>query len=72
MDVGIMVIDGSDELERIKITVMEYVEGVVNFDFQRAENAWHQDGLKITFDSERNELVRETITETRPDMGRTK
>lgn len=64
-----MVTNEIDEIERIKATVMEYVQGVVDFDFQRAESAWHQDGLKITFDKERNELVRETIVETRPDIS---
>jgi len=61
-----MVTNEPDEIERI---VMEYVSGVVDFDFQRAENAWHKDGLKITFDKERNELVTETIIETRPDLS---
>ncbi len=61
-----MVTNETDEIERI---VMEYVSGVVDFDFQRAENAWHKDGLKITFDKERNELVTETIIETRPDLS---
>ena len=58
-----------DEIERIKKSVMEYIFGVIDFDFPRAESAWHQDGLKITFDAERNELVRDTISETRPDMS---
>lgn len=58
-----------DEIEIINESVMEYVQGVIDFDFQRAENAWHQDGLKIAFDSECNELVRESIAETRPDLS---
>ena len=61
-----MVTNETDEIERI---VMEYVSGVVDFDFQRAENEWHKEGLKITFDKERTELVTETIIETRPDMS---
>ena len=64
-----MATNETDETKRIEATVMEYVSGVFDFDFQRAEQAWHKDGLKITFDTERKELVTKTIIETRPDLS---
>ena len=58
----------SHEIELIKGSVMEYVEGVVEFDFQKGMNPWHPDGLKISYDSVKKELVRETILQTKPDL----
>ncbi|MFW9848253.1 MAG: nuclear transport factor 2 family protein [Candidatus Thorarchaeota archaeon] len=56
------------ELERIKASVMEYVEGVVEFDFEKGMHPWHSDGLKISYDHEKKELVRKTILQTKPDL----
>ena len=58
----------SREIELIKGSVMEYVEGVVEFDFQKGMKPWHPDGLKISYDSVKKELVRETILQTKPDL----
>ena len=58
----------SREIERIKASVMEYVEGVTNFDFSKGMNPWHPNGLKISYDSEENKLVRETILKTKPNL----
>ena len=56
------------ELERIKASVMEYVEGVVEWDLEKGLHPWHPDGLKISYDSEKRELVRKTILQTKPDL----
>ncbi len=56
------------ELEHIKASVMEYVEGVVEFDFEKGMHPWHADGLKISYDYEKRELVRKTILQTKPDL----
>lgn len=56
------------EIEEIKAAVMEYVEGVVEFDFPKGMNPWHPDGLKISYDSTNGELVRETILQSKPDL----
>ncbi len=68
MDVDCMVLSEVDEIERIKASIMEYVDGVVEFDFQRGMNPWHPDGLKISYDSKKKVLVRETILQTKPDL----
>ncbi|MHA1959531.1 MAG: nuclear transport factor 2 family protein [Candidatus Thorarchaeota archaeon] len=58
----------SHEIKLIKKSVEDYVEGVVEFDFQKGMNPWHPDGLKISYDSVRKELVRETILQTKPNL----
>ena len=56
------------EEERIKDTVHSYVSGVVEFNFDKGESAWHPDGLKISLDS-KGGLVTRTILDTRPDLS---
>ena len=58
-----------DEVERIKASVMEYVEGVVEFDFPRGMDPWHPDGLKFSYNREEDKLIRETILESKPDLS---
>ena len=58
----------SHEIEQIKESVMEYVEGVVEFDFKKGMNPWHKDGLKISYNPVKKELVRETILQTKPNL----
>jgi hypothetical protein len=53
----------------IKAIVMEYVEGVAEFDFPKSMDPWHPDGLKFSYDSNEGKLVRETILESRPDLS---
>jgi hypothetical protein len=66
--VNILAESESHEIEQIKESVMEYVEGVVEFDFQKGMNPWHPEGLKISYDSVKKELVRETILQTKPNL----
>ncbi|MGY5878725.1 MAG: nuclear transport factor 2 family protein [Candidatus Thorarchaeota archaeon] len=56
------------EIERVKEAVRAYVDGVVEFNFSKGENAWHPKGLKISYDSESQQLKQYTISETRPDL----
>ena len=58
-----------DDIEKVEDTVRTYVEGVVNFEFEKGESAWHPDGLKIGIDTENHSLTRSTISETRPDLS---
>jgi hypothetical protein len=58
------------EIDLIKKTVLEYVEGVVEFDFKKGMNPWHRDGLKISYDSVKRELVRETILQTKLNLSK--
>ncbi|MFW9968230.1 MAG: nuclear transport factor 2 family protein [Candidatus Thorarchaeota archaeon] len=55
------------EVDKIKETIHNYVSGVVEFDFDRGESAWHPDGLKISLDSG-GRLVTRNILDTRPNL----
>ena len=57
------------EIERVKQTVRNYVEGVAGFDFQKGEDAWDPGGLKISYDAQREKLHAVTIVETRPNLS---
>ncbi len=57
-----------DEIDKIHACIMEYVQGVVEFDFEKGMKPWHSDGLKISYDSKNGELVRETILQSRPNL----
>ena len=59
----------NSEVEAAKRAVMEYVEGVVKFHFERGENAWHQNGVKISYDAKNKSLKLNTIRETRPNWN---
>lgn len=58
-----------NELDRVKGTVQAYIDGVVEFDFPKGESAWHPDGLKISYDSENQELRGFTISQTKPNLS---
>ncbi len=58
-----------EEIERVKQTVQNYVDGVVGFDFQKGESAWIPDGLKICYDTQKKKLHTVTILETRSDLS---
>ncbi len=57
-----------DEIERVKDAVRAYIDGVVEFDFPKGESAWHPEGLKISFNQEKQKLTRYTISQTRPNL----
>lgn len=57
------------ELERVKETVRDYVDGVVEFNFPKGESAWHPEGLKISYDSDNQRLTGLTISQTRPSLN---
>ena len=54
--------------EQIRHTIMTYVNGVINFDFNQGESAWHPDGVKISSDNGDDGLILKTILDTRPDI----
>lgn len=58
-----------DEIDRVKDAVRAYVVGVVNFDFPKGENAWHPEGLKISYNSEKRKLACLTISQTKPNLS---
>ncbi len=55
-----------EEAEKIKLTIQSYVEGVTEFDFEKAENSWHPQGLKIHYDSGSDSLITITLLQSRP------
>ncbi len=57
-----------NEIELVKGAIMEYVEGVVTFDFEKGMHPWHPDGLKISYNPEEGRLVRETILQSKPNL----
>jgi hypothetical protein len=56
-------------IEEIKQTVRNYIDGVVEFNFELGESAWHPDGLKIALESQGNNLSTKTIRQTRPNLS---
>ncbi len=57
-----------DEIEGVKDAIQAYVDGVVEFDFPKGESTWHPEGLKISFNQEKQKLTRYTISQTRPNL----
>ncbi|UCE11035.1 MAG: nuclear transport factor 2 family protein [Candidatus Thorarchaeota archaeon] len=58
----------SSDIEAVEEAVMTYVEGIVDFQFDKAESPWHQDGVKISYNAEAKTLNKKTIGETRPNL----
>jgi hypothetical protein len=58
-----------DDVESVREAVMTYVEGVVNFDFDKGESPWHGKGVKISYDANDEVLNMSTISETRPSWN---
>ncbi len=56
----------SKEKEKIEDAILKYVEGVREFDFDKAESSWHPQGLKISYDSDSESLRTITMLESRP------
>ena len=56
------------EEEKIRETIMRYVNGVVEFDFNKAESGWHPDGVKISYSNEDDTLIFDNILDTRPNL----
>ncbi len=61
-----MEVNETEEAERIKLTIQSYVEGVAEFNFEKAENSWHPQGLKIYYDSDSDSLKTITMLQSRP------
>lgn len=61
-----MEVNEREEAERIKLTIYSYVEGVAEFNFEKAENSWHPQGLKINYDSDSDTLKKITMLRSRP------
>ena len=56
------------EEDKIRQTIMTYVNGVINFDFNQGESAWHPDGVKISYSTEDDTLIFNNILDTRPNL----
>jgi len=61
-----MEVNETKEAERIKLTIQSYMEGVAKFNFEKAENSWHPQGLKIYYDSKSDSLKTITMLQSRP------
>ncbi|MCE7739885.1 MAG: nuclear transport factor 2 family protein [Candidatus Heimdallarchaeota archaeon] len=61
-----MEVNEREEAERIKLTIQSYVEGVAEFNFEKAENSWHTRGVKIYYDSDSDSLKTITMLQSRP------
>ena len=57
-----------DDVNMVKEAVSTYVEGVVDFHFEKGESPWHRDGVKISYNDEEKKLHKRSILETRPDL----
>ena len=55
----------SIEAESIRSSIQEYIDGVVERNFPKAESPWHPEGLKIYLDSENN-LKKITMIQSKP------
>jgi len=67
--VSVMEGEADNEIARVKQTVRNYVDGVVGLEFQKGEDAWDPEGLKISYDAQRKKLHTVTILETRPNLS---
>ena len=61
----VMIMEGKEK-EKIEATILKYVEGVQEFNFDKAENSWHPQGLKIFYDSDSESLKTITMKQSRP------
>ncbi len=61
----------SKEIDKIKKEIQEYIDGVVERNFLKAEKPWHPEGVKIYVDSENN-LNKITLIQSRPKNTATK
>ncbi|MHA1217590.1 MAG: nuclear transport factor 2 family protein [Candidatus Heimdallarchaeaceae archaeon] len=61
-----MDVNKEEEKKRINYTIRMYVEGVSGFDFEKAENSWHPQGLKLFYDSDSDTLETITMLQSRP------
>jgi len=55
-----------EENEDIERTVQKYIDGVVQFNIDLAEEAWHPEGVKISYNELENKLEFITIIQSRP------
>ena len=63
-----MIMEGKEnkDKERIVDTIMTYVKGVQEFDFDKAESSWHPEGIKLFYDSDSGALKTQTLIQSRP------
>ena len=54
-----------NEKNAIKKTIQEYIDGVIERNFSRAEKPWHPEGVKIFVDSN-NKLNKLTMLQSKP------
>lgn len=57
--------DKENEKEAIKISIQEYIDGVIERNFSKAEKPWHPEGVKIFVDSD-NKLNKLTMIQSKP------
>ncbi|MHA1591246.1 MAG: nuclear transport factor 2 family protein [Candidatus Heimdallarchaeaceae archaeon] len=55
-----------DNIKEIKKTIATYVEGVKEFNFIKAESAWFEDGIKISYNTEDDNLEMLKMLDSRP------
>ncbi|MHA1198018.1 MAG: nuclear transport factor 2 family protein [Candidatus Heimdallarchaeaceae archaeon] len=55
------------EKERIEDAILVYVEGVQEFNFDKAESSWHSKGVKIFYNESKASLDMVTMLQSRPD-----
>jgi hypothetical protein len=55
-----------DNIKEIKETIATYVEGVKEFNFLKAESAWFKDGIKISYNTEDDNLEMLKMLDSRP------
>lgn len=56
-----------EEINKIEETVQNYVDGVINFNFEQAESSWHSKGVKIHYNESKDSLDMVTMLQSRPD-----
>ncbi len=54
------------ELDNIEEIVQDYIDGVIEFNFEKAEKSWHPEGVKIHFDKTNGSLEKLTLVQSRP------
>ena len=55
-----------DNIKEIKETISTYVEGVKELNFIKAESAWFKDGIKISYNTEDDNLELLKMLDSRP------
>lgn len=56
-----------EELDNIEEIVQDYIDGVIEFNFEKAEKSWHAEGVKIYYDNTNDSLEKLTMVQSRPE-----